>query len=419
MNSWTENKITAGILPLTLAISLIFSLFCLSAILIAYYNNLLWLKTDTVNRLELNSRSALEYMLYDGFTNMKLNSTMSFDLFSEGRDSVKITKKAWGIFDWLNVESFSYNFSYSKNYLVGYLGDIESNLSLYISNSSSSAVTLVGQAKISGNAWLPSKGIKAGVYNRIGFSGSQLVNGQINKSASGILQINQEVDSKISQILDMVNPDIQLKLDDLLNNAMSNSFNNPTQKVYKTEQIQLKHSLKGNIIVVSDSEIIVESGADLNDIILVAPSIQVQSGFKGCIQAFSTKEIVIEPEVELFYPSALITKGREDASIRIMGKALVEGIVFLEGEEKKDVIIDIAAGAILNGQVICTGVIQHMGVVNGQIICNALMIRDNSGQHINYLKDGIIDRNSLSSQYLYAGILTSDLQFPTVLARLY
>ncbi|MDX8341692.1 hypothetical protein SLH46_21010 [Draconibacterium sp. IB214405] len=415
MSKIIDKKISAGILPLTLSISLILALFCMAAILLAYYSNLLWIQAKNSYRVELNAQSALEYVLNNKISSIPLNSSFSTDLFHQGRDSVTISKRAWGIYNLLSIEAYSNKIRHNTNQLIGYAG-VQNNLALYVCNSSPTALTLAGATEINGNAWLPSKGIKAGTYNRIGYSGSSLVAGETYRSESKLPTLDDNINPKLQQVYDLLGTKIEQVKE--VPKAMENSFHNQMKILYSQESILLQSQLKGNIAVVSASEIEIDPSSNLDNIILVAPAIKFKPGFKGCVQAFADKFINLASGVKLLYPSALITNSTKDSQINISENVVFQGVIYQSGDTKLNPSIFISSGSRIEGQVITHGSIEHHGIVYGQILCNSFEINDNSGLHINYLFNAVVDRFSLPETYLFPGILASDIQYPEIITRL-
>ena len=411
-------KFKAGILPLVLALSMIMSLFCGSAIILVYYKNLLWIRAETISRLEFNAYSAIELTFSKGLENLILDSPTCIDVYNEGRDSVQLVKNSWGIFDWLSVNAFSGNFSCSKNVLVGYSSHYLNPMGLYISNSHSNPLTMIGNSQIVGDAWLPTRGVKTGFLNRQGFIGDILIDGEILKSEITIPEIRQEIFAKLKKTASLEGGKRVTN-----NEPIVNSFLNPPLIINSEESIFLDKTLKGHVVVFSSSEIIIQSSAILDDVILVAPVIKFETGFRGCLQAIAGEKIIMEPGVRLNYPSALITS-QNNSLIEINSACLVEGLVMSIVDDQSLIgdsegIIYLAEGSIVDGQVISNSRVQHYGLINGQLICKSLVVLTNSGEYINYLSGGSVNRKMLSNLYLFNGIFECEMVNPKVLINLY
>ena len=417
INHRFHHKLKAGLLPLTLSICLVLSIFCAASILFAYYNNLLWIGAKTKSRVAMNVDSALKYMLQSNLNGLSLGSEYGLDLFGEGRDSVRFTAKAWGIFDWLRIEAYDGRFVRSKDVIIGYQTQDRSSIALYVSNNSPNSITLVGDARIYGNAWVPQGGIKAGYFDREGYSGTRLIDGEIHASENRLLLFGNDVVIKIQkmiQLLGSVNQGFGRSIPE----SLSNSFSNSCLTYFSDKSIFVSSHLDGNILIISQSDIIVNYSADLDNVILVAPAIRFSSGFKGCLQAFATREIVLEEGVVLKYPSALVVDSERGGKVDILENCQVNGLILSSCESDTEGLTRIAKSSVVNGQVITTGKCSHQGVINGQLFCKSLVIIDGSGEHLNFLKDGVVNRFGLSGQYLFLGILKEEKERPRVLINL-
>src|SRR5690606_33781370 len=96
--------------------------------------------------------------------------------------------------------------------------------------------------------------------------------------------------------------------------SLENPFTEPTKVFYSISEIQLDNvKLTGHIIVHSQTKIVVSQTASLNDIVLIAPEIEIKDFVSGKFQAIATKIIDVGKQVQLDYPSALIVKSKPEA----------------------------------------------------------------------------------------------------------
>lgn len=413
----SEHRLRAGVLPLTLAICLILSIICTASILFAYYNNLLWIAAKTQRRVSMNVDSAVEYFLAGNLNGLPPGASSEIDLFGEGRDSVRFKASVWGLFDRLLIEAYDGGFTSSKDIIVGYRSREQSRLALYVSNSSPNALTLVGDARIYGNASVPQGGIKAGYYNRQGYSGKQLIDGEVQRSEKSLPVFDDDVAGKIQDLRQLLTSGAR-DFEQSIPDRMVNSFANSRITYFSEDAILVDSYLDGNIAIVSQSDITISSSAALDNVILVAPIIRFTSGFKGCLQAFATNEIVLEKGVVLKYPSALVVDSDQRGKITITDNCSCNGLVMLSGERDTEGMMKIAKSAVINGQVVAAGKCDLEGTINGQLICKSLNIMDGSGDHVNFLKDGVIDGFGLPKQYLYPGIFNGEKRSPGILINL-
>ena len=365
----------------------------------------------------MNVDSAIEYILAGNLKGLPSGASCEIDLFGEGCDSVRFEATAWGLFDRLLIEAHDGSFTSSKHVIIGYRSREQSSLALYVSSSSPNALTLVGDARIYGNASVPQGGIKAGYYNREGYSGKQLIEGEIQASEKSLPLFGDDLARKIEDLKQLIASGSQ-DFDQSIPDRMINRFTNSRKTYYSDDAILVDSYLDGNIVIISQSDITISSSAALDNVILVAPIIRVTSGFKGCLQAFATNEIILEKGVILKYPSALVVDSNQGGKVTISDNCLCNGLVMLSGENDTEGMIKIAKSAVINGQVVTTGKCDHEGTINGQLICTSLNILDGSGDHVNFLKDGVIDSSGLPEQYLYLGIFKGEKDSPGIMINL-
>ncbi|MFH6996253.1 hypothetical protein ACHRWY_27650, partial [Flavobacterium sp. FlaQc-48] len=104
------------------------------------------------------------------------------------------------------------------------------------------------------------------------------------------------------------------------------------------KEISVKSSLgnlifKGNFILRSEDSIRVKKNTVLEDVILIAPKITFEEGFKGTVQAFASKGIELEEKVTLKYPSVICVynESPDESKIKIKKGCYITGAVVLFG----------------------------------------------------------------------------------------
>ncbi len=81
----------------TLVISVIIAMLCSSLLLVVHYHNVLSLYEFQSKDVANNVSSGIAYLLSG---EMEGEDQLTFDLIGEGKDSVKIQQKQWGIYDY-------------------------------------------------------------------------------------------------------------------------------------------------------------------------------------------------------------------------------------------------------------------------------------------------------------------------------
>jgi len=326
--------------------------------------------------------------------------------------NTKVKRKFWGGFRLLESSSQANFKSFKKMALTG--SKITTPVtSLYISESKIPLV-LVGNTKIEGTAYLSNKGIKPGSIAGHYYNGKNLVKGKINYDAGNLPSLDQDWKSHISWLLDY----IPTQNDDVIpiEEENKNSFFNPTQFVYDSEQLVLNESYTGNIIIKSETEIIITKYASITDVTLIAPRIIIEKGFKGSGSFIASESITIEEEVSLSYPSALIVLQKKiesnqqislAAPILISENSFASGIVVFFVNENNPVgsristkvNIDIKPLAVVEGQVYCKGNTQLSGTVIGSVYTNRFVTKGFGSIYVNHIYNGKILANDLHPKF--------------------
>jgi hypothetical protein len=184
----------------------------------------------------------------------------------------------------------------------------------------------------------------------------------------------------------------------------------------KKDLPELSHtSLKGNIIVRSDTVLVIDSTAKLNHMIVFAKGIVVKSGFKGSCQLFAQDSITVGSRCRFGYPSALgVLRIREkqkgsSPQISIGGRSVINGILFIYEGKPTDVPsrIALAERDTLNGMVYSPEILQISDgdALNGCTLTGRFLYKKGSQLYENYLINTRLDQNGLSPYYLNSMIL--------------
>lgn len=167
-----------------------------------------------------------------------------------------------------------------------------------------------------------------------------------------------------------------------------NSFLDSTRIIEMPGGMLARIHLKGNIVIRSADSIRVSASADLTDVVLVAPKVSIESGFKGSVQVFATSKIEIAGKVILRYPSALclVNTSSDPAMLRIGSGSAVYGAVVLCGNAELDAYkntIEIAEGCDLVCDLYCSGQLDLKSDLWGSVYTAKFNYRTLGGQYEN------------------------------------
>ncbi len=288
-------------------------------------------------------------------------------------------------------------------------GHSKSKPALYLTDHNQPLV-VVGNTKIQGEVWLPKKGIKTGSMGGKSYYGNQLVYGIQRKSEASITPFPSF--TSYTTLTELVLNAEEDQFKDLSEHAnLIQPFHMPTAIYAGDSHISLRDvQLTGNIIVQASQKITVYNSAILQDIILLAPEIEIMSGVKGNFQAFATRKIKVNKSCVLQYPSALVLDTNKSMKkdpknpfqIRLEDMTVVKGIIaYLDKSTKNNQFaqVYIAEKAEVYGEVYSQKNIELKGTVYGSVYTNGFIAQEFGSTYINHIYNGQILANDLAASY--------------------
>ncbi len=288
-------------------------------------------------------------------------------------------------------------------------------------------LSLCGNTLIKGTCYLPKAGVKRAYIEGQSFSGDKLIDGPVKESQREIPEINKELIKSITSFAQKAVSDIPASTgEEAGQDSIINSFENNTICIVSTGPLRIDRKVyHGNIALISRKSIKISAGADLKDIILFAPRIEIEENFSGNLQAFATDTLIVGKKCKLAYPSVmgLISKNKTGSPMLLVGEETeIAGAVFAIQEEKKDIPVLVKVilekNAKLTGQLYTDGVLDLKGIVYGTVLCSRFILSTPSSVYENHLLNAIIDNSKLSPYY--AGIqLTKNVSVKKIVKWLY
>jgi len=383
-------KIKASILQLTLGIAFVIAALCGSILLLAYFNRLVFTDQNRSDILLTNCNSAVEYFLAKRL-DLSFNKTYYIDLFEEGTDSVEITRKPWGLFELACVSASRGQKRVTKNALTTALTTQKGEASLYIPDRNA-PLYLVGDTRIEGTVYVSEKKFTTGYIDGLGYKGSKLFEGEALKSDPEMPTLDTTLLYQLKQfLLPVGGSHYSLQPIELLRGGKY-SFS-PCSYFFSEQSIELNDSIQGGLVVQSAMKIRVTAGSFLEDVILIAPLIDIDREFVGVIQCFATKQITVGSDSKLYYPSSLALMGGEsDSTILIRRNALVQGLILIPGgkniQDKGRLRLE--PGARFQGTAYVNGATDNQGTTMGNLITFTMQVSKDDVVHSNHVMNGLI-----------------------------
>jgi hypothetical protein len=308
--------------------------------------------------------------------------------------SNSINNQNFGLFKLLTIKSFNKKDTITSSHFLG--ENIENGDALFLANFSKS-LSYFGDLKLIGETYLPDERINQVYVNNS--VNSLSVSKKIKLSQIQLPKLDTEIEDTFNHVFNRIDNGSLTALKEVI----INSFTNKTQ-IVKWNNSKNKLTLKGNIILFSNDSILIKKEDNIEDIIVFAPKIKVEEGFKGSIQLFSNREINISKNVELKYPSAIVlfNKSKEDSKITINEQVKICGSILLFGNElidlDKNSITILSNGQVL-GDIYCSGKLALQSNVYGSVYTNRLFLEINQTNYDNTLANIEINPSKLPNFY--------------------
>ncbi|MBL4707503.1 MAG: polymer-forming cytoskeletal protein [Flavobacteriales bacterium] len=401
----------AGSLLYAIFISLIIGSIATSFVLYSYYQKLRMAQYE--GRIEAIER------VHSAMNLLRTQEIKDFDpdktyLFSRDEQAIQLQLEHWGGFYLATAKTSFRQSSFQESVLLGYKN--ETPFALYLADNNH-PLSLCGDARVIGNSFIPQRGLKRAYIEGKSYSGKDLINGTKTTSENKIPDLNDPLKDYLDRILlDGIPKEAHkvVSYNDVASEGVlesQQSFQDSTLCYYSPERIYLYDGkLKGRIIVKSEESIYLEGTVFAEDILLIAPRIELAANFKGSIHLIASDTIIIGAYSELYYPSSILLESkRERSAIIIQESAKIAGEVILYGTDNytNKGVVSIKEAAELTGNVYSFDKVELRGKVKGSITCEKFILKTSSSIYENHLLDGVINAEEMPQEYLGIQIKTS------------
>jgi len=402
--------IKASALFYSIIISLLIAIISSSLILFSYLTTIQYDSIEISQRLRMNVDSGINLLLSKQSI-VGINEELKIKLFDELEDSISVSRKQWGAYEVVISKANFKSNSCVKVAQIGFKFNPADRFSLYLQDNDK-PLSVCGQTKIKGDAFIPKAGIKRAYIEGQNFIGSTLVDGKIQQSSKVLPPTNPNFFDLISEKYfnsknDFSDSLLELNLNEY-QDTINNSFNNKTIVINFTNSINLTGaSLIGNVMVISSRQINVSKNSVVKNAILIAPKIIFEQDFKGCLQAFASDSIILKENIRLDYPSCLgLIKSAplpSLSSIIISENDSIYGNIFAIKkiiDPLKEVAILLKKKSFVYGQIYSSGSVDAQGVIYGSLMCSKITLTTPSSLYENHLLNSEIDEAKLSKHFI-------------------
>lgn len=407
-----RQKIKAGALQLTMFITVAVAVLLAAFIILVHTHKQFKIKTDFVLETIDNANKGIRYVIQN---DIRQNDTLQIGQQDEDYKTLKVHRGHWGLFEKAVATSRIKTHTVTKTALIGARQPQPEGIALYVEDQNKPLV-VVGNTKIQGLAYIPKQGVRTGNISGHSYYGSQLIYGSTRTSAElpKIAKTTLEYIKTIQDHMDQIEPGQFLEPGKTKKHQ--NPFTEPLQVLYSNRDITLSDiTLIGHILVQSRTKITVEAPANLKDVVLVAPIIEIKNNTKGTFQTIATKEITIGEHCTLHYPSAVVLNEEEDnknltentshtketPTIKISKGTTIKGaIVYLGTTKNHRAQVYIDETATVTGEIYCNRNLELLGTVHGSVYTSNFVANQSGSSYQNHLYNGSISIEALPREYI-------------------
>ena len=416
-------KVKAGSIQFAIMISAVIAVLLSVFIVLIHSHSLFAKKTDLLIEMVQQSETVLLSKLAD-FSPQK--DTVYDVLEQEKGMSSKTHEGYWGMYGKVFAQTNVKSMSFEKIALVSGWQEHRKRTSLYLQETNRPLI-VVGNTRIEGRTFLPSRGVRAGTIAGNSYYGNQLIYGAISKSKEVLPKLPQTLIDELASLQKAALPtDDAQYIDISAHKKVSNSFTKPTQMIFERGEIDLfGKTIIGNIIIRSDTKIKVAASTNLKDVILIAPTIEIEDSSKGVFQAIASQQIIVGEDAELNYPSALIVLADDDTeassdpidskNIFIGKNSKIQGIVcYLQDEtiHRFEPQILFKENTTLEGFVYTNQQIELLGSIYGSVYAKGFITKQFGSVYQNHIYNAAISSRELMDEFV--GVPFDDLNYKVV-----
>lgn len=398
----------ASAMYIVIIIALVIGLLCSSLIVAAFFYRMEYQKKFRYDQLDNNLNSGVNILLAGSDTSFNNGSTIS--LFNNGEDSVSLKRTFWGMYDIGTSIAFIQRDTLYKTFSIAYSIDSSKWAALYLIDEDR-PLSLSGKTSIVGDVYIPKAGVTTAYVDNKAYQGDKrLVTGKKNNSdktlpplAAGRLAAFQQFitanhtgDSSFNRI-----------------DTLKHSFLLPAKYFNFKKKVQTLSNVNfsGNVILLSDTIVNIDSTATLNNIIVYAKGIHIKSGFHGNAQFFAKDSISVDSNCRFSYPSCLgILRFDKSGIVPVQEKihlgnhTTFSGILFTyeKTETSLKPMIDLGKGVKIAGQVYSQGIMRTKDAVevDGSVFTSQFLYQNSFTLFQNYLINMTMNSKALSPYYL-------------------
>lgn len=355
-------------------------------------------------RIELNY-SLEEHLVFDNL--FAINSAAQrpqngqFQYAHPSGDTSEIMVRNWGAFRVVVARTHHHNRSLVKSAIIGNRS-VYSYATVYLPDTRQT-IKVCGDTRIEGTVYAGERAVERGYITGKNYTGEKLVYGETKKSEKYLPELIPDVQNLTLESYIKGTTKIDFPQRDT-----TFTFGQPTQLVSSIDPIIVNRNLSGNLIIHSFDSIFVNAGVQLENLILIAPKVRFEKGFRGSVQVVAHEEVHLEEDVKLIYPSTVTLNEISENSVRVPrgiylqeGSLVVGGILLVSQKPNFRAPLELKIDhATVGGLIYNVGETEVRGKVHGYIYTNGFSLRAGGGEYKNHLLDAEINSTKLPEELL-------------------
>jgi hypothetical protein len=404
----------ASALYMVIVITLIIGVICSALIVAAYLYKSQYQAKFRTDQLQHNLNSGIAILL-NSRDSIYYKEGRTFSLFNGGADSITLKKTSWGTFDVCSASAFINKDTLYKVFSLANSIDSAKWAALYLIDEDR-PVSVSGNTLIRGNVYIPKAGIRTAYVDNQAYTGDQqIVKGKTFDSERKLPPLSAARLEQLKKRLSLSPPvnDLPAGMDSISRSFLKATLAFSFGKKAKT----ISHvSLNGNIILYSDTTLVIDSTTRLNNVLVFAKGILVKSGFRGSCQLFAADSISVERDCNFSYPSCLgilrFATGNMvglPAKLNVGDRTNCDGLIFSYQKDDQQLppVISLGKKARVLGQVYSMGILNLRSgtTIAGSVFTKRFLYQSEFTRYENYLINVSMDSRALSPYYLSSDLI--------------
>lgn len=316
----------------------------------------------------------------------------------ENADSICVRTWGWGAYQVISTQTKN---RHDRLMCSGLYGTYMSSDTGLVVADNSRPVGISGTVDFKASCYLPRAGIRPAFIEGQSYQPIGSTSGLIKPSPASLQHLDPGFDAFIEQQVSGMDPQ-QDSLLTALPAVYRRGFEKKTALCLYSSSLLKEVRLTGNIKLVA-GELLVDSSAKLEQVLIVCDKVHFKKGFKGQVHVIAKDSIVMEEDCCFDFPSSLVLCSQEASNSELAyiqfnkGCRLYGAVVAARSNSAtKPVFVKLHAGAEVNGLVYSSDYLHLEGTLHANVYGGKLLLKTPSAVYENHLLSCVIDPREYS-----------------------